>query len=127
MSILAIGSFLNLYKRSAKNNKSSKVNTYNSGYDSMPNRMTAPLKSDVVEFSNDPKGYTGWVEFPSAKHDSKNFIQNIKTLKLLWNKNWQTSEYSDSSSLQNALMQNDFHIYYNNGTPIMAEIGRAHV
>ena len=122
MSILAINSFFNLYNRHTAKQQAKMASDRYSGFNPNTSRVVAPYKEDTVELSQKEHGHTGWIEIPSKNHDTKNYSSNLQMLNFLWDSNWKKQNYSmsDAPSLGKALINSDFHIYYENGKPMMA-------
>lgn len=84
-------------------------------------KIHTSVPEDTFEFSENKTGYTGWVEIPSKNHDNKNFSSNLQMLNFLWNYKWDKPYYTGyGQNLEKALNENDFHIYYESGKPVMA-------
>ena len=62
------------------------------------------------------KQYHQWVVIPSMKKCPENFDQNIEKLRLLSHKNWCTKSFNAKPYL----VDGDFHIYLENGSPKLA-------
>lgn len=122
MSILAINGFLNLYNRHTAKQQAKIASDRYSSFNPNSSRVIAPYKEDTVELSQKESGHTGWVEIPSKNHDTKNFTSNLQMLNFLWNSSWKKPDYGcrDAQSLGAALINSDFHIYYENGKPMIA-------
>ena len=121
MSILSIGKLFRPHTHSQKiSSKAANVINIQQKKD-LGSKSLVGVKEDTFETSQTETGHTGWLEIPSKNHDNKNFESNMRTLNLLWNYKWDKPYYTGyGQNLEKALTENDFHIYYESGKPVMA-------
>ena len=66
---------------------------------------------------------TGWIVIPSIDHDPKNHKKNVEKLKKFSHKNWKLEslyKFDPQDEYHSPLYIKDFHIYMDNGKPILA-------